>query len=64
MEKEIENWLEYLKEKEDEETIRTIRKCSTTGRPCGGDSFMRKLETLFGRRLRVLPWGRPRKTNK
>jgi len=35
-----------------------------TGRPCGNDSFMKKIETLFGRRLRALPWGRPSKTNK
>jgi putative transposase len=61
LEKEIEDWLEYLREKEDEQIIRNIRKCSTTGRPCGDDSFMKKLERLFGRRLRALPWGRPRK---
>jgi hypothetical protein len=53
--------LEYLKEKEDEQIIGDIRKCSMTGRPCGDDRFMKKLERLFGRRLRALPWGRPRK---
>ena len=61
LEKEIEDWLEYLKEKEDEQIIRNIRSCSMTGRPCGDDRFMKKLERLFGRRLRALPWGRPRK---
>jgi putative transposase len=61
LEKEIEDWLEYLREKEDEQIIRNIRKCSMTGRPCGDDRFMKKLERLFGRRLRALPWGRPRK---
>jgi len=25
---------------------------------------MKKIETLFGRRLRALPWGKPKKTNK
>ncbi|QII14307.1 hypothetical protein KsCSTR_49300 [Candidatus Kuenenia stuttgartiensis] len=35
-----------------------------TGRPYGNDGFMKKLETLFGRRLRDLPWGRSGKTNK
>ncbi len=64
LEKEIENWLEYLREKEDEQIIRNIRKYSMTGRPCGDDRFMKKLERLFGRRLRALPRGRPRKTNK
>jgi putative transposase len=61
LEKEIEDWQEYLREKEDEQIIRDIRKCSMTGRPCGDDRFMKKLERLFGRRLRALPWGRPRK---
>ena len=45
----------------DEQIIRDIRKCSMTGRSCGGDRFMKKLERLFERRLRALPWGRPRK---
>ena len=44
-----------------EQIIRDIRKCSMTERPCGDDRFMKKLERLFGRRLRTLPWGRPRK---
>jgi putative transposase len=64
LEKEIEDWLEYLRENEDEETIRNLTKCSATGRPCGDDSFTKKLEKLFGRRLRALSWGRPRKNNK
>jgi putative transposase len=44
LEKEIEDWLEYLREKEDEQIIRNIRKCSMTGRPCGDDRFMKRLE--------------------
>ena len=64
LEKEIEDWLEYLKEKDDEQIVENIRKCSMTGRPCGNDRFLKKLEKLFGRRLRALPWGRPRKSNK
>jgi hypothetical protein len=35
-----------------------------TGRPCGNDKFLNKLEKLFGRRLRALPWERPSKKNK
>ena len=64
MEKEIEDWLEYLREKEDEQIIINIRKCSMTGRPCGDDRFMKKLEKLFGKKIRGLSWGRPRRTNK
>jgi len=62
LEKETEDWYEYLKEKEDEQIIRNIRKCSIMGRSCGDDRFMKKLEKLFGRRIRALSWGRPRKT--
>jgi len=62
LEKEIEDWYEYLKEKEDEQIISNIRKRSIMGRPCGDDRFIKKLEKSFGRRLRALPWGRPRKT--
>lgn len=64
LEREIEDWAEYLKEKDDEKIIENIRKCSMTGRPCGNERFMKKLEKLFGRRLRALPWGRPRKIDK
>ena len=64
LEKEIEDWSEYLKEKDEEKIIRNIRKCSMTGRPCGDDSFTKKLEKLLGRRLSALPWGMPRKNNK
>jgi putative transposase len=64
LEKETEDWSEYLKEKDTEQIIENIRKCSLTGRPCGNERFMKKLEKLFGRRLRALPWGRPRKNIK
>ncbi len=64
MGKETENCLEYLTEEEDVQITRNITNCSTTGRPCGNDSFMKKFERLFGRRLRALPWGRPRKSIK
>jgi len=64
LENEIEDWSEYLREKEDEQIVMNIRKCSKTGRPCGNDKFVKKFERLFGRRLRALPCGRPRKNNK
>ncbi|MBS1258454.1 MAG: hypothetical protein MAG551_01513 [Candidatus Scalindua arabica] len=43
------------------QVVEDIKRSSMTGRPCGNDSFMKKFERLFGRRLRALPWGRPRK---
>ncbi|HMK65361.1 MAG TPA: transposase [Thermodesulfobacteriota bacterium] len=56
---EIDNWEKYLTEKENELLIQDIRKGSMTGRPCGSDSFIQKLEKRFGRMLRALPRGRP-----
>ncbi len=64
LENEIENWLGYLEEKEEEQIIENIKRSSLTGRPCGHENFIKKLEKIFGRRLRALSWGRPRKANK
>jgi putative transposase len=41
--------------------VARIRLRTNTGRPLGGDSFLSKLETLLGRRVRPLPAGRPKK---
>ena len=53
-----------LRENEDEQIIKYIKKCSLTERPSGDNGFINKLENLLGRRLGTLPWGRPRKTEK
>jgi hypothetical protein len=55
-------YLQWLKQYE--QIIKNIKKCSMAERPCGDDSFINKLEKLFGRRLRALLWGLPRKTEK
>lgn len=47
-------------EKEEEELIKAIRQNTKTGRPCGGEGFISKIEELLGRRLKVLQRGRPR----
>jgi putative transposase len=59
---EIKNWKRYLREEGDENLIQNVRKNSMTGRPCGEESFIKKLERRFGRRLKALAHGRPRKT--
>jgi putative transposase len=41
------------REKEDEQIIMNIRKCSMVGRPCGNDKFVKEFERLFGRRIRA-----------
>jgi len=61
---EIRNWRKFLSAREDTAMTQQIRKSSMTGRPCGEESFIKKLEKRFGRRLKALPRGRPRKTEK
>jgi putative transposase len=58
---EIGDWLGYLMEGDDDKLIQKIRQNTKTGRPCGGEDFIKKIEGLIGRRLRTLPRGRPRK---
>ena len=56
-----ESWKAYLAEQEDGFLIDLMRAKTSGGRPLGSDSFVSKLETMVGRRLRPLPHGRPRK---
>ena len=58
---EIDNWPSYLTQKEEDTIIQKIRLNTLTGRPLGSDSFISKLEKLFGKRLHALPRGRPKK---
>jgi putative transposase len=57
----IEDWTAYLREKDDAGLIEEIRQSTKTGRPCGDDKFVVKVERVLGRRLAALPRGRPRK---
>jgi len=41
--------------------IDRLRLRTHTGRPLGSDSFLSKIETALGRRVRPLPRGRPKK---
>jgi putative transposase len=54
-------WRKELAEGLTEVQVARIRLRTHTGRPLGSDSFLSKLETLLGRRVRPLPVGRPRK---
>jgi len=62
LDQEIRDWRKFLRAREDTAMTQQIRKGSMTGRPCGDESFIKKLEKRFGRRLKALPHGRPRKT--
>ena len=59
--KEIDDWAAYLLTNDDDELINNIRNNMKTGRPCGDDGFIEKIESLLDRRLKALPRGRPPK---
>ena len=56
-----ERWKAQLQAPEDDAFVDRLRSRSFKGLPLGGDSFVSKLETKLGRRLRTAPVGRPRK---
>ena len=58
----IKDWSVYLREKEDMVLVEDIRQSTKTGRPCGDNRFVTKMEKLLGRKLTALPKGRPCKT--
>lgn len=58
--KEIKDWVAYLEEKDDTGTTKALKENTRTGRPCGDEHFVRKIERDIGRRLVALPRGRPR----
>ena len=53
-------WKGFL-QTEDEEMVGVLRARTRTGRPCGDEGFVDRLERLVGRRLRPAIPGRPRK---
>lgn len=56
------DWPAALRRRQDEKELAGIRLGTHRGRPLGSDSFLSKMESLLGRRLRPLPVGRPKKT--
>ena len=44
----------------EESEVRTLRQFTHRGRPLGTDSFLSRMESLLGRRVRPLPVGRPK----
>jgi len=60
----ISSWRKYLGERVNERLRDEVRKCSLAGRPCGDETFIKRLERAFGRPLKALPRGRPRKSEK
>ncbi len=54
-------WRRMLERPDDDRLARSLQLSTSRGRPLGSDSFIAKLETMLGRRLRPLPRGRPPK---
>lgn len=55
------DWSEELSEPLNDAQVQRVRRSTHTGRPLGSDSFLSKLESKLGRRLRPLAVGRPRR---
>lgn len=53
-------WKKMLRVGLDEREVGALRRHTARGRPLGSDSFVSKIETLLGRRVRALPEGRPK----
>ena len=59
-----EDWKQELAGADTPEDLQRLRAGTRHGRPLGSDAFISKLEVRFGRRLRALPHGRPKKQKK
>jgi putative transposase len=56
----VADWSRYLSEEPDSADKAELIKATASGHPCGGEAFLRRMETLLGRRFIPLPAGRPR----
>jgi len=54
-------WAKHLAADPDAETVRQLRRHEATGRPAGGEQFLRRLERRLGRALRPRKAGRKKK---
>ena len=59
----VDDWASYLREEDDAE-IATLRRRTTTGRPCGSKPFVDHLEATLGRTLAPRKRGRKPKKRK
>ncbi|SEA82124.1 putative transposase, partial [Desulfuromusa kysingii] len=55
----VDNWMNFLETTDGEQDLR-IQKRTKTGRPLGGEPFIKHLEKLTGRALMLKTAGRPR----
>ena len=62
--KHVADWSAWLGEAEDQDLVQRIRTKTQTGRPCGSERFVSRMEKLLGRTLAPKPPGRPQKASK
>lgn len=55
------DWENYIDIRDDGEFVERMEKHTLTGRPLGTMEFVESLENKFGRRLKAIPIGRPKK---
>ena len=49
----VEDWSAFLRDEDEESVATTIRRNTTTGRPCGSTGFVKHLESLLARILHL-----------
>jgi putative transposase len=57
----VPNWSDYLSVPETDDDLKSLRKVTGTGRPCGDDGFIGMLERATGRKVRKRKAGRIKK---
>jgi putative transposase len=57
----VPNWSDYVSVPETDDDLRSLRKVTGTGRPCGDDAFINRLEATSGRTIRKRKAGRVKK---
>jgi putative transposase len=60
----VDDWPRWLRQGDDEKTLKLLRLRTRTGRPAGDAAFVARLEELSGRFLAPRKAGRPRKDKK
>jgi REP-associated tyrosine transposase len=56
----VKYWIAYLEDRDDS-AVDLVPHCSKTGRPCGDESFVARMETVLGRKLVPRDRGRPKR---
>jgi putative transposase len=57
----ISNWSQWLAEPDEEQALLILRRNAMMGLPCGGETFLKKLERHSERNLHFKPRGRPKR---